>query len=89
MMNWAAIVWLVLIVVFLMIEASTVTLVSLCAAAESAEGLCRTADSDVCDRIRHLSHRAAAPGPQAHQTQDHQNQRGCRDWLHRTCHSCH
>ena len=28
-MNWAAIVWLVLIVVFLMVEASTVTLVSL------------------------------------------------------------
>ena len=35
MMNWAAIIWLVLIVVFLMVEASTVTLVSLWFAAGS------------------------------------------------------
>ena len=38
-MNWAAIVWLVLIVVFLMIEASTVTLVSLWFAAGSLAAL--------------------------------------------------
>ena len=38
-MNWAAIIWLVLIVVFLMIEASTVTLVSLWFAAGSLAAL--------------------------------------------------
>lgn len=38
-MNWAAIVWLVLIVVFLMIEASTVALVSLWFAAGSLAAL--------------------------------------------------
>ena len=38
-MNWAAIVWLVLIVVFLMVEASTVTLVSLWFAAGSLAAL--------------------------------------------------
>ena len=38
-MNWAAIVWLVLIVVFLMVEASTVTLVSLWFAAGALAAL--------------------------------------------------
>jgi len=38
-MNWAAIVWLVLIVVFLMVEASTITLVSLWFAAGSLAAL--------------------------------------------------